>query len=106
MGNPCTIDHCGTGSTVWAWVFPGYLYFLAFGLMGAGELGGGYFPNYVVAISPASKSARNLALLRLATPVTSLAPALHGRLADLYGFSASFAFGGLTALASLWLVLK
>jgi MFS family permease len=91
---------------LWAWVAPGYSYLLAFGLMGAGELGGGYFPNYVVAVSPASQGARNLALLNLATPVASLSPALHGSLTDSHGFSASFALASVTAIAALWFVLK
>jgi MFS family permease len=91
---------------LWAWVAPGYLYLFAFGLMGAGELGGGYFPNYVVAISPASQGARNLALLNLATPVASLSPVLYGALTDTFGFSASFALTSVTALVSIWFVLK
>ena len=30
---------------VWGWSVPGYAYLMAFGLMGAGELGGAYFPK-------------------------------------------------------------
>jgi hypothetical protein len=66
------------GATLWAWVAPGYFYLLAFGLMGAGELAGAYFPNYVVAISSATAASRNTALLNLVTPVSSLGPVLHG----------------------------
>jgi len=91
---------------LWAWAAPGYSYLFAFALMGAGELGGGYFPNYVVAISMASQGARNLALLNLATPAASVSPALHGGLTDSYGFSASFVLASVTAFASLWFVLK
>ena len=29
-------------SVLWGWQVPGYLYLIAFGLMGAGELGGAY----------------------------------------------------------------
>ena len=90
----------------WSWVAPGYLYLFAFGLMGAGELGGGYFPNYMVGVSPAAQGARNLALLNLATPVASLSPVLYGALTDAFGFSASFALAGVAALAALWFVLK
>lgn len=91
---------------LWSWVAPGYLYLFAFGLMGAGELGGGYFPNYMVAVSPAAQGARNLALLNLATPVASASPVLYGVLTDAFGFSASFVLAGVTALAALWFVLK
>jgi len=92
-------------ATVWGWFVPGYYFLIAFGLMGAGELGGGYFPNYVVAISPGLSGSRNLALLNLATPAGSLAPALYGRITDVYGFSASFVLGIVVALLSLILVL-
>lgn len=94
------------GALLWAWLVPGYLYLITFGLMGAGELGGAYFPNYVVAISSTATGARNLSLLMLATPVASIAPALHGILSDTFGFPGSFLFGLTTAGLSLWLVLK
>ena len=90
-------------ATAWGWMVPGYLFLIAFGLMGAGELGGGYFPNYVVAISPAGTGSRNLALVNLALPAGSMAPALYGHITDLYGFSASFAVGILAALLALHL---
>lgn len=93
-------------AALWSSAAPGYLYLFAFGLMGAGELGGGYFPNYMVAISSAAQGARNLALLNLATPVASVSPVLYGALTDAFGFSASFALAGAAAVASLWCVLK
>jgi len=88
---------------VWAWVAPGPAYLFTFGLIGMGELGGAYFPNYAAAISPVATSARNVALLTLAAPPSGIAPALHGWLTDRYGFSASFAAGTLTALLCLTL---
>ena len=91
---------------VWAWMVPGYFYLLAFGLMGAGQLGGAYFPNYISTISSPAAGTRNLSLLTLATPVASLSAALHGILADHFGFHASFAFGCATALLGLWLTAK
>ncbi len=94
------------GAILWAWTIPGYLYLLAFGFMGAGELGGAYFPNYVVASSSIATGARNLSLLTLATPVASVAPALYGILTDSFGFASGFAFGLAVAGLSLWLVLK
>jgi MFS family permease len=94
------------GASLWAWLMPGYYYLLAFGLMGAGELGGAYFPNYVVTLSSAQSGTRNLSIFTLATPVASVAPTIYGALTDAYGFPASFAFGLATALISLWFVLK
>jgi MFS family permease len=96
---------CGVG-VVWAWIMPGYLYLLSFGFMGIAELSGAYFPNYLVTVSAPAIGARNLALLNLASPLTSLAPPIYGGLTDLYGFRASFAFGLATALLAVWCVLK
>ncbi len=56
---------------------------LAFGILGAGELGGAYFPNYVVSISSAASAARNLSLLTLVSPVSGIGPIAHGAPADL-----------------------
>ena len=100
----CTLFAC-TG-VVWGWALPGYMYLLAFGFMGAGELGGVYFPNYLVTRSSMASSARNLALLSLVVPLSGLAPALHGALAQWLGFPASFAFGCTSALVALWFVLR
>src|SRR5262249_54233781 len=92
------------GAIVWAWTAPGYAYLLAFGLMGAGELGGGYFPNYAIAVSTPEAAAVNVSILTLVTPVSSVAPVLHGLLTDHFGFRGSFALGTLTAVLALWLV--
>ncbi len=86
---------------LWAWVVPGFAYLGAFGWLGAGELGGVYFPNYALALTSLAAGPRVLAALMLATPVSSFAPALHGYLTDHFGFAASFAFGLATALGAL-----
>jgi len=91
---------------VWAWLVPGYAYLFAFGLMGAGELGGNYFPNYLIRLSSPQHGARNQALIALATPVASIAPAMHGFLTERFGFRASFMFGTITAIMAAVLVLK
>jgi MFS family permease len=91
-------------ASAWAWATPGIVYLFAFALIGAGELGGAYLPNYVGSLSPPSESTRNFAIITLATPFSSFAPVLHGALTDHYGFPASFAFSFLTALLALALV--
>lgn len=91
--------------SAWAWLVPGTGYLFAFGLLGAGELGGAYLPNYVSSLSTPDQSTRNLALMTLATPASSFAPVLHGLLTDRYGFPASFALGIATAGAALLLIL-
>jgi len=93
-------------SIVWAWAMPGYLYLFAFGLMGAAELGAAYFLNYVIDVSGPATGARNLAVLQLAVPASSLAPVLHGALTQRYGFRASFVLAFTTALVTLWIVLR
>jgi len=93
-------------ATLWAWVAPGYWYLLAFGLMGAGELGGAYFPNYALSFSAPGEIARNQSILMLATPLASLSPLLHGALTERFGFRASFLFGTVTAALGLWLAVR
>jgi hypothetical protein len=90
----------------WAWFASGYPFLLAFGFMGAGELGGAYIPNLGLSLSRPENGARNLALLSLGAPAASFAPALHGALTDHFGFHASFAFGLLTAAAAIWLTFR
>ena len=74
--------------------------------MGAGELGGGYFPNYAIAVSAPAAAAVNLSILALVTPAGSIAPVLHGALTDRFGFQGSFALGLFTAVIALWLVWR
>ncbi|HEU0141039.1 MAG TPA: hypothetical protein VFQ79_15045 [Bryobacteraceae bacterium] len=91
-------------AAAWAGMVPGYLFLLAFALLGAGELGGAYFPNYVAGVSLLAAGARNQAVLALATPAASFGPALHGLLTVRYGFGASFVFAAVAALGALMLV--
>lgn len=90
---------------LWAWVVPGYAFLAAFALIGAGELGGAYFPNYVVTISSAEAGARNLSILTLASSIAALAPVIYGGITQFYGYAASFAFGILITLPALGVVL-
>jgi len=91
---------------VWALVVPGYGYLGAFGLMGAGELAGCYFPNVVMVSSPLAAATRNLSLLNMATPLSSPSPALYGLITDRFGFRSSFVLTLVLALIALWLVFK
>jgi MFS family permease len=93
-------------AAVWAWIAPGYAYLFSFGLMGMGELGGAYFPNYVVAFSSPAAGAMNLSLLHLVTSASSFAPVLHGALTEWFGFRASFTLGAIAALVALLLVFR
>jgi len=90
----------------WAWIVPGAGYLFSFGLLGAGELGGAYIPNYVGSLSTAARATRNFALVTLASPASSFAPVLHGALTDRFGLRASFALGIAAAVAALILVTR
>lgn len=94
------------GALAWAWIAPGYSYLCAFMLIGAAELGGAYIPNSVLTLSSPEAGARNIALLALAGPASSIASVIHGAFADLLGFHASFALGITTALVGLWLISR
>ncbi len=93
-------------SVLWGWMIPGYFYLIAFGLMGAGELGGAYFPAYLVAICPAAMSTRNMSILMLGSSLSFVWPTTHGALADNFGFEASFIFALSAALFSLFLISR
>jgi hypothetical protein len=100
-----TVVFVGLG-LAWPFFTSGYGYLGAFGFMGAGELGGVYFINYVISISNPAHTTRNLALLSLVGPVSSVAPAIHGSLTDNFGFNASFTFGVVSAVAAIVLLLR
>lgn len=102
IGTTCLL---GAGM-LWALLVPGYGYLFAFGLLGAGELGGAYYPNYVASLSAVEAGTRNLAILTLATPAASFAPALHGYLTDRIGFNASFVFGVVAAILATALLVS
>jgi len=93
-------------SIIWTWAVPGYLMFVGFSLIGAGELGTPYFNNYAISVSPAAAGARNLALLNLSVAVAGVAPVIYGAMADKIGFPIGFSSAILAALLSLWLVSR
>jgi len=100
-----TVVLLGVGMA-WAWLVPGWGYLLAFGLLGAGELGGAYFPNHMVAISPPATGARNLAILTLTSTASSVAPPLYGALTQTFGFRTAFALGLGFAATALFLARR
>lgn len=92
---------------IWPWVVPGYAFLFAFGLLGAGELGGGFIPNYGSRLVPAAIGATMIAMLNLAAPLAGFAPSIHGYVADHMGFNWSFAFGIATTIGAgllVWMI--
>jgi MFS family permease len=96
----------------WALVVQGQWYLLAFGLLGAGELSGVYYPNYVVDCSPNSKMRRNIALLNVVVIPAGFAPLIYGYISDVfgqtdktYGFQMSFVASMAIILGTILLVM-
>lgn len=70
---------------IWALFVTGKPYLVAMGLLGAGELYGAYYPNYVVSASPRHRVRLNVAYLTLIGSVIGFASILFGRINDLTG---------------------
>lgn len=89
---------------VWALLVPGKWYLVCFGILGAGELCGVYYPNYIITCSPKSRVRRNLAYAQLlALPVT-LAPVVFGKISDSYGLRCSIEVAAVLLVVTIFLV--
>lgn len=75
---------------VWALNVSGWWYLLAMGWLGAGELFGVYFPNYITTSSSKSHVRVNMAYLTLLGSVVGFASVIFGQISDRYGRIASF----------------
>ena len=88
----------------WAIGSTGWWYMAAFGIMGAGELFGAYFPNYVTTASRKQYVRVNMAYLNVLSALTGLTAVLYGQVADRYGRVASFYLGGAMLLVAMILI--
>ncbi|MEA3403169.1 MAG: hypothetical protein U9R79_18145 [Armatimonadota bacterium] len=75
---------------LWILFARGMSFLFAFGLNGAGELFGVYYPNYIVSCSPKAHVRRNMAFLRVIQTPVAAAPALFGWIADTWSLRTSF----------------
>jgi hypothetical protein len=66
------------------------LFLFSFALMGAGELFGVYYPNYILSCSAKSRMRRNMAITSMLNMPSGFAALLFGMVADRYGLRASF----------------
>ncbi len=96
----------------WALGAPGKWFLLSFGILGAGELFGVYYPNYILGCSPKSKMRRNMAFTSLVVMPVGFAPILFGFISDTlgsenkkFGFQASFVAAMVLLVAAIFLVL-
>jgi MFS family permease len=92
---------------LWALAAPGMWFLLSFGIMGAGELFGVYYPNYILSCSPRSHMRRNMAFTSLITMPVGFASILFGFISDSVGAaSGSKRFGyQMSFVASLGLLV-
>lgn len=90
---------------LWALFSTGVSYFICFALLGTGELAGAYFPNYCLSASTVETGARNLALLAIFASLAGAGAAIHGLLADGWGYPASITFAGIMASIA-WLLVR
>ncbi|MSQ95990.1 MAG: hypothetical protein EXR98_15740 [Gemmataceae bacterium] len=74
----------------WALTVPGWWYLLTVGWLGAGELFGAYFFNYISTASPKSQVRVNIAYVSLMGIVVGFASVMYGQISDNYGRIASF----------------
>jgi len=95
----------------WAAGLPGHWYLLSFGILGAGELFGVYYPNYILGCSPRERMRQYMALTSLITMPVGFAPLLYGRISDSlgtvdksFGFQMSFLASGVILTITILLV--
>lgn len=92
-------------AVLWIWQMPGAWFLVAFGLMGAGELSGWYYPNYMVLSSAKTDVRQNAALASILTMPSSLAAVVFGTIADQFSLTASFQVAAIVFLFCLAFVL-
>lgn len=74
----------------WVLNVPGWLYLLSAGFLGAGELFGAHFPNYIATASSKSQVRLNIAYMNLMAALVGFASIAFGEISDRYGRIASF----------------
>ena len=63
----------------------GSWYLLCFGLLGAGELFGAYYPNYILGCTPKSRMRTNMALTSLLIAPVGFSAVIYGSVSDTLG---------------------
>jgi hypothetical protein len=87
-----TTSLCLAG-VVWAMEVPGKWYLVSFGILGAGELMGAYYPYYILCCSAKSRIRRNMAYCSMITMPVGLAGIMFGGISDFFGKRHGSAFG-------------
>ena len=92
-----TAAFCLTG-VLWIWQSPGAWFLVAFGLMGAGELSGWYYPNYMVQSSTKADVRRNAAVASILVMPAAPAGWVFGAIADRFASPLSVLAASIVAL--------
>ncbi|MFO0888020.1 MAG: MFS transporter [Isosphaeraceae bacterium] len=99
-------------AVLWGAVVPGWWFLLASGILGAGELFGVYYPNYILDCSPRSQIRRNMVFTNMITMLVGFAPVVYGWISDTFGeddkkfgFRVSFAVS-LAVLAATMILVR
>jgi MFS family permease len=91
-----------------AWIHVGTaaipIFLVSFALMGAGELFGVYYPNYILSCSARSRMRRNMALTSMLNMPSGFAALLFGFVAHDYGIRWSFVLSIVILAATILLV--
>lgn len=88
----------------WALGSQGWWFMATFGLLGAGELFGAYFPNYVTTASEKNFVRLNMAYLSVLSTLTGFSSAAFGAISDRYGRIASFYVAAAMLVVALLLI--
>lgn len=75
---------------LWAINVRSEAYLFAFGWMGAGELFGNYFPNYIACCSRTDQVRRNMCYTNMISAAAGFAGVIYGSVSGRWGFVASF----------------
>jgi len=90
---------------LWALFVPGMAFMGAFAILGAGELMGVYFPNYILSLSRPDRMRRNMAYCALITMPVGNAPLLYGAISEARSLHAAFWTAALISLSSIVICL-
>lgn len=92
-------------SMCWAIWSSGWWYMATFGLLGAGELFGAYYPNYITTASEKRFVRVNIAYMNVIGALTGFAAVAFGKISDWYGRIASFQVALCVLVAALVLIV-
>lgn len=88
----------------WAIVSSGWWFMATFGILGAGELFGAYFPNYITTASEKRFVRVNVAYMNVLSVLIGFSAIAFGAIADHFGRVASFEVAALVLLTALVLI--